>query len=374
MKVDLRPMLAPPLLAALLLSGCGAAAVAPLGRMTDEAFEHATYDYRIRYDSASEGRLMPAEWILSNYTLTEGGATGEPKIGPRHLQPMNIDVNGDGEDDEREDVYIHDLLFRHRYTGASLWVRTVVTSRLLYERELRVIVRDYIDGLAGASNASVSFDDVASTERQHRMAAHLLHEGAGELAGSEAYISVIDVVNLDQRELTREAVAERTRVVVLRPQFGWTANLGGGAPSPEELDEKPFFPVFLTIGYSSRPEDFEYHRADYESLLARLEVGSLVDMSSLREPVFECVPELDAMAIDVVTNTEGLPITLGEDPRWSDAARECITRAVRAMSFPPSESPRSYGAVFRREETVNPPPAVASPAYGNPGAPPPEAD
>lgn len=375
MKIDRSSLLstAPLLMAALLLQGCGAS-VAPLGRMTDEGFEHATYDYRIRYAPDSDGRLMPPEWILDNYTVVESGAVGEPKVGAAYLRPVNVDVDGDGDEDDRENVYVHDLLFRHRYTGASLWVRSVVTSRLLYEQELRVIVRNFVDGLAGTARVAVSLDRNVTTGREHRMAASILVESEGELADREAYVSVIDLMNLDQRQLTSEAVAERTRVVVIRPQFGWTANLGGGDPSEETLEEKRFFPVFMVIGYSSRPEDFEYHRADYESFLTRLEIGGLVDMTSLREPIFACIPGLDAVAIDVVTDAEGHPISLGRDPRWTPEERVCITRAVRELTFPSAESPRTYSAVFRREGTDAPPPAIIAPMYSNPNDPPPEGE
>ena len=72
------------------------------------------------------------------------------------------------------------------------------------------------------------------------------------------------MVDLDQREVTPDAVAFRVRLVLARPDPSYRFN----ATTRHRL------PVVVVAGLAAAPEDFDAHVAEYDALLQRLTWGS----------------------------------------------------------------------------------------------------
>lgn len=246
------------LIVALNALACTPATIATLGA---EGFAHGTYNYKIKareVASGTEGVLLPAEWELDNLYETEAEVL-EAKTTAEYQVKVSFDLDGDGEMDKTEELLAYDLRFKHRVHSGVIWVRTLPISQALREKDLRVLMQEYIDAVAGAGYERVSFVMV----EERRYAAETLSRESGTIAGKAAFAAKFAVANVDQLKVSKDARRVVVRLVILRPGFDYEVK------SPVTREQVKF-PVLFVAGYASQPEDFEQGVRDFDDLLTRL--------------------------------------------------------------------------------------------------------
>jgi hypothetical protein len=237
----------------------------------------------VRAQDAS-GALLPNGWAIDNY-YPKGSPDGplEAKEFGAYKMHLNLDTDGDGRYDESVSMPAYDLRFVHRTHSGVIWLRTVPLSEILREKDLRVLMQEYIDDVAGAGYEVVNFED-ANAVSEKRFAAELLAREEGTLGGRPAYAAEFAVANIDQIHVARDARRSHVKVVLVRPGFdyGWGTRGGGGLfghnlklPKKEVPREGPAvkFPVLMIAGLASLPEDFPKALPDFDALLNRVTVS-----------------------------------------------------------------------------------------------------
>jgi hypothetical protein len=233
------------------------------GALTAEGYRHNTYHYQINAMDGS-GALLPDGWAIDNLyeKRNEGStvATTAPKDGPDYMTEYVFDTDGDGKDDLSKKALAYDLRYVHRVHSGVIWVRTVPISQTMRDKDLRVLMKDYIDGVAGAGYERVSYQRV----EEKRFAAETLSRQAGTVAGMPAFAAQFAVANIDEVQVNKEARRTQVRLVIVRSGFNYVVK----QPGTPEIE----YPVLLVMGYASQPEDYDQGVRDFDDLVERVSI------------------------------------------------------------------------------------------------------
>lgn len=310
--------------AAVVVAGCGGAhAVGPSG------FHHLRLEYRV---PGAGSALAGDDWVLDNYRVAQDGSVGETKRGAEYRIERRIDLDGDGVAERvgQEDAY--DLLFRHRTSAASMWIRTVPLPAQLEETELRVLMRFYVEAIAGTGVTLADLGEGRVEIRERRYATREIESGAATVGGREARAATIEIADIDQLRLSADHRWQRARIVLVRTDLLW-------APARSVVGPRELRPVLLIAGYTNLPEDFDGQLVDFEALLARVDFDTY-PVRRHRDAALQCVP--GAAVVRVYVGSHEI-----ETPDAEGAARECIQRTLAHVGL---AAGRSYG--FRRVDTM----------------------
>jgi hypothetical protein len=245
---------------AFVASACGASMT---GVLDANGYKHSTYDYRVM-PVAPTGALLPDGWMLDNLygDSSQPGKPMKPKESSAYMTTYRFDTNGDGTTDGEEKALVYDLRYQHRVHSGIIWLRSVPLSQSLRDKELRVLMQEYVDDVAGAGYEIVNLDRADVVEK--RFAPELLSREEGTLGGTPVFVAEFAVANVDQVHVSEGARRRRVRVAIARPGFAYQfkprgSDVGGAT-----------YPVLVIAGYASLPEDFARGVTDYEGLLKRI--------------------------------------------------------------------------------------------------------
>jgi len=264
-------------LAAIGAAGC----VKATGSFTDGAFAHTTYPYRVV--PAADG-ILDVAWRLENFQRKRDGEL-EQKKSDELVSDYRLDSDADGQPDATLSIPTFDLRYEHRQRDGVIWLRTFPISGTLRIKELRVLMQNYIDQIAGVGYETVDLEKMEVLER--RFASEMLDRGDATLAGRRAYVATVDVANIDQVHLSPTSRAVRVRLVLVRPDFAYIPDKNNSAA----------FPVLMMAAYSNLPEDFERDLPSFERFLGEIEiVGDRGWQLSSLERLAPVAPAADAPA------------------------------------------------------------------------------
>lgn len=232
------------------------------GTFDAQGYVNPTIGYRVLGDSAG---LLGDAWQLDNFYKKPHDPDGQwiRKDTREYLLDFDVDVDGDGKPDRTLRGFLYDLRWKHREHDAILWLRTFPISLDLRDRELRVLMQAYIGDIAGAGYERMDFQSSSVEVREKRFAAAQLDRGVGAIAGREAVVATVDVVNMDQERLTPGQNRTRVRLALVR--MPPTTN-----PFPDW--QNGAYPVLMLAGYANLPEDFESDLSGYNRLLDSIEI------------------------------------------------------------------------------------------------------
>jgi hypothetical protein len=288
----------------------------PIGTLQDDVFRHVTYDYGVTLARGS-GQLMGDDWRLDNYVATPNGL-GEPKRTSAYMSRISLDHDGDDVRDMNLSIPTYDLLFKHRRNDGLIFVSTFPISQHDSERDLSVMLRDYVESASHAGRITHNYQQRTS-RTSAQMASRILTSREVSVDGFPAHEVIFEVANVQQLELTPSARWERGHVVLVRTelvfndmQFRERAPVTGTTRPPREGH---FYPVLMVIGYSNHPDEYDAGHPDFRSLLHRIRIGGTLDNRTLRGHAERCgVEQLDLVVSgDRVTHSSLVPAS--ED--WS---------------------------------------------------------
>jgi hypothetical protein len=233
-----------------------ACSCAPTWGFRETAFEPELEHYAISYADPSARTVVRPGWLADNFRRNQQGNLVANTSGPFAIL-YNLDTDNDGTVDRSTVRPLYDLRLVHREDGTVLWMRTMPLDIQHADRSLANLARNYVEAVAGTTYVSVNFSSPMGTARTH--ATRIVSEMPTTLDGREAFDVTFDVIDLDQREVTPDAVANRVRIILARPD-----------PSYRFMaTTRVSYPVVVVIGVASNPNDFDRHVSDYDDLLSR---------------------------------------------------------------------------------------------------------
>lgn len=354
-----------PLLAAFG-AGCFAASNPPGPSLRSNGYNDGKYPYVVSYADAARALLLPEGWRLDNYKPFEDPSAARAASGARWavaLEPkegqtisLAIDWDDDGRVDQHVDVPIFDLKFAHARTAGIIWLRTLPVSGHLREKELRILVQDYIDAVSGMGLTDVQIGPEKRVVQQ-RFTTRTVSTEAVTISGHEAFAATFEVANVDQLKLAPDARWERARVVLVRTPFGFY----------DRSRSAPPLPVLMAIGYANLPSDFDKQLPDFERFLTQ--IVTIPDDTELRKvaaQVIECGggdPTVAALEIDDGGAIDGVDLDMNMKVR----PRGCVWNVLKRVRLHGTGQRRDVRFSFQRSYPSAPrPPNAPSPAPSPP--------
>lgn len=251
------------------LSGCGAT---QRGSFTAAGYQDSVFDLRVT-PASSSGMPMDDQWNLDSHFLKSKEWT--PKTGPEWQLEYRFDHDDDGETDSSQKSYAYDLKFVHAVHGGSIFVRTMPYSRKYAQRDLKVLMRSYIDGASRVGYGLVELASGTVAAEVDRYAVNTVVEAAGKVGDSDAWFALIEIASVDDLQLSRDSRRERALLVMIRTPFKWTIGIG----RRRGKDAKTEYPVLVIAAYSNAPTDFDRGIADFQGLLERVQISGSQGLS-----------------------------------------------------------------------------------------------
>jgi hypothetical protein len=236
----------------------------------EKGLKHPEFSFVVRFSDAQEKTFVSGDWRMNNYHLVKHGKRKKLKArtGEKYQRQLKVDIDGDGYESRLGTWMIYDLELEHRTSSAVMSVRNEVVPRRLGEKDLSVLVRSYVESMAGAEFSLGQFETAV---KETRLATRIVGERSFKVAGQSAYEATVEIAQVDQVRLSGEqAVSQIRRVVLIRPPYTY-----------KRVDRHAVYrdraPVFVIAEYYSDPADFDKHTGDFETFL------SLMDFSSDQE-------------------------------------------------------------------------------------------
>lgn len=294
---------------AAAVAGCGGAQVVAFDAT---GFRHPRFDYHV--GAVGPGSLLGPGWQLDNYQLDRSGRPLASKRGQDYRVRRRVDVDGDGVIDSLGEEDAYDLRFLSRTDAGVVWVRTAPLSSQLAHTDLRVLMRLYVEGIAGTGLMLTDLGAGRVEVVERRYATREVASGPTVVDGREAFEATIEIANVDQLELSRDARWQRARIVLVRTDLLW-APVGSSSRTLRQL-----LPVLMVVGYSNLPEDFASHEREIDALLSRISFDS-PDVHPRRDAVLACTA---APRVRIYRWSPGWLAT----PDLDRAQSECVRRAL----------------------------------------------
>lgn len=335
----------------LVFAACAASAGQyPIATLQDGTFHHVNYDYSV-VTQGGTGELMSGDWRLDNYAPAASGSAGlgEPKVTGPYVAEVGLDGDGDGEFEGRVTLPTFDLLFKHRRDDGRIFLSTFPISQHASERELSVMLRDFVESAAASGEITHNYNG-RSSRAEAPMASRILASRPTRVHGFPAHEVIFEVANVQQLELSPSARWERGHVVLVRAEmvFGQrqlypsirVPDLGRG------VGQESFYPVLMVIGYANHPDEFDAHHDEFRDFLSRIHIGDVWDTDALEAARAQCdIDQLDVMVSDGKVLFSSL-VQRGDEMR-------CIEDALLAVRFPESPWMRTFSVRARPLRSEN---------------------
>lgn len=240
----------------VLLALGGAACVKKQGSFDAKGYTNHLYDYNVRNGGA--GEVMSDAWLLDNYY----GEDRKAKRTPDYVTEYQLDTTGNGKTDVTPEELRYDLRYENRFDSGVIWLRTLPLSTTRRDTEPRVLMREYVDALAGSGFTAVTLTPGQLFIESEHLTARVLDAQENRVGNAPAFEAIIEVADVDALQLDPNARKKLAKLVVIRPNFVY---------SKGRVD----FPVLMVAGYVNFPEDFSRSLPDFDSLLARIELGGI---------------------------------------------------------------------------------------------------
>ena len=271
MAFDRRVQL-PVLVFALL--GCGSSN----GIFRKDGFYNERHPYRVSYPQAN-GLLTRNGWVVDNYEK-DGQEIGDEKTSPRYRAFARIDQDEDGIPDAALAFPAYDLLLRNARHAGRMWIRTIPLPPELQRTELRVLALDFIDAVGASGRVTTELSSDPLYDRR-RLVTRVVDGYNATLDGERAYEVTFDSADVDEVRFADKGRHQRTRLIVLRPDFDYLFG---------RREER--FPLLMLIGYSNRVEDFARGNTDFEQLVSGIDFLSESELVKSRTAaLFECAED-----------------------------------------------------------------------------------
>jgi hypothetical protein len=238
--------------------------------MTDSGFRNERLQYDVAYRDDGP-RLLPSDWRLDNF-YKSGSGVQKLKTAKEYMTLLELDLDGDGEVEHKEEAPAFDLRFEHLHSNGVIWIRALVVNEYEQNKDLRLLVADIVSSIAGGYEFRTTGRHI--TGGDVRLAARGITEGPAKLAGLDAFSTVVDVTNVDQSLISAPAVMRRVKIVLIRSGLVYKPGTGAGQ-----------LPVYLYAYYSEHPTQFDAHLPAFMQLLGQVRIANRAGYEESLAPV-----------------------------------------------------------------------------------------
>lgn len=257
-----------------------ATSCAPKQKGALDASGYSSAAYALSVKNASHGGIVSNRWRLDNLWPKRNKLV--PKDTAEYMTKFYFDVDGDGKADTTEKDFLYELRLANLHNDGVIWLRTFPIAAYDAQKDLRVLMKEYIDGASHNGFEVVVIGTSGATAvaivQKPRFAGKVLQENTTTLAGAAAYEATVDVANVDRITVEPDAVEKRVKMVLVRPGFTRTV---------KSKSRKYQFPVLLLAGYSNNVKDFDATGKEFDELLSRVVVQGRSGYSPLAPTVAE---------------------------------------------------------------------------------------
>lgn len=293
------------------------------------AYQHEEHAYAVAYDDAKRLQILGDEWILDNYRRVPAKNPEESdslvrKTTSEYLTTYSFDLDDNGSFEDKVKRPAYDLLFKNRKTNAQIWLTTIPLSRELADKELRVLLNNYVENISGSG--FVVFDLGANASGK-RFWTRVVERGDAVLSGKPALVATVEVANVDQLKLSPDARKEQVRIVMTRPDVKMVRGSKG-----ESTDSRVPFRVLLVAGYSNDPEDFEKQYPEYKRFLSKVHLLTHSQAMDLLQPALQPCAMDSTQPADLVLAIDAMNEVQVE--QVDNLSPECTAKVVAQQPFP----------------------------------------
>ena len=275
--------------------GCGA----NKNVFTANAFHQGRYEYDVAYQDVAAQRLLPEDWRIDNYYSRANDPTLRPKTFGKYETEVEFDVDGDGHCEAKETLSTFDLRFENRHSAGVIWLRSVPIDETDRDKELRVLMRNAVDSVAGAEYVYWRVGDRVFGVGEH-LVAQQLDVLSATVAGREAYVSTIELASVDQLKLNERRRLRNVRLVMIRS--GFSHELSGYG-----VEKK--FPVIIVAGLSDLPEYFERDLPAFQQFIGQITIGGIKGYQDSSQPKIDTANSPKSLDI---ASTNSNPHSVGD--------------------------------------------------------------
>lgn len=264
----LRPCFVLASLSTSCLVACAPGPFAPQG-YTNESFA-----YIVGYADPGGKALLPAPWRLDNFNRSSDSFDEKRDGAYMATRELDDDENGEISPSESRPEAVFDVKLQNDRDNGVIWTKAHPMRYSDRDRELGVLVDNYIDSLSGTGlyeqgsifnqkhNRQLSFVTFVKSKREIQVDRHAAVEAVVEIAEAEK-------VKLDPSY-------RRTRVKVVFTRFEYVL-ASAKSPIPSKwpsvgsgFGERTHRRGILVAGYANTGEAFERSEAAFDALVQRI--------------------------------------------------------------------------------------------------------
>jgi len=279
-------------------------------------YQQSVFGYAVAYRDAKARAMAGPDWQVDNYRLDSTTNQWEEKTGADYMAYREQDLNQDGtiSTGERVEEAIFDLRLTNKRNNGVLWSKA---HPLLFEqsdRDLDVILDNYVDALAG--NGLYARGSLFGVERTkaRNFTTFLVSKTIGRIGGRDALLGTIEIAEVDRLKQDPNHRTGVVRLALVKIRCFTVANCrldGGlamqgssesvamGAATDVELKRWPTIDCrgkpcrartgLLIVGYYNTPTYFAEGEAELDNLLSRI---TFPDAEPLPVPKFAVKQEV----------------------------------------------------------------------------------
>jgi len=240
---------------ALLVGGC---APKPFGL---NGLQYPKQPIVVRYATPGSQIFVSPDWRVDNFLLSDTGEIRAEKENDEYTFSRKADYDGDG----REEVYVaptYILKLLHRKNAGVLWSQMVPLDLNEKERNLDVLVNDYVESLSGAGFYAVSVPSGKVEVHARQYATKIVDKKPRKVGRFEGLEATIELANLDQLKLDPASRSAKIRVVFLRTDYVTRLY------QTTTVD----VPLLLVLGLHAQPAYFDATAPDFDSFVGAFEL------------------------------------------------------------------------------------------------------
>jgi hypothetical protein len=230
------------------------------GGIGKTGFEYKDYGYRVLYKNVANRYFINGGWLIDNFYASDDGGwrlkQGRSYYGYQLREKEKVGGV------EKKKVYFFDLKLNHRRTNAVIWVQSFKMLQKHSEKELRVLLANYVESLTGSGLYAEGNVYGLLRIKQKKKAAVIKSTRRVQVQQRQALRARLRIHNLDRLKVDPKHSGKTVEILLLRI---WVYKQVRVETTWEMRTVR--YPAIMVIGYQSSTGNFERHLPDFETFL-----------------------------------------------------------------------------------------------------------
>ena len=274
-----------PLGVAVSTAGCMTAT----GAWSEQGFAETTFGWRASYAPGTTALLGP-DWRLDNWVVDDYGALVPKRRGAYVASDEDEEATeGPGSRSERHRIFVYDLKYLNVRNNGVIWAQTRRMHRRDTDRDLDVLLANYVDSLAGTGLYEQGTVFGGQTIKIRSFTAFVTDRQPVKLGPYPAISAVIELAETEKLRLDPNARMSKIAVAITKFQYLEKVEVPGAmgaeerpatfenpqAPRPTTVivDGQVYYkrPAVMIVGYYNDVDHFAASLPDFTTLRDRIQ-------------------------------------------------------------------------------------------------------